>query len=153
MKASSLGVGNMAIGRTSGRQSSASATSAAYATLPSSRSRTAPLSGIAGASRAASAERGRTASRSLSLRLFSLIALLSALPVVLCGYLESSERRARDQIWFGLRDRAAAIPHTFSTGQLLNDRPRTAGRSAQLAGLSGAASRTTARPTPPAPAP
>jgi two-component system sensor histidine kinase ChvG len=53
----------------------------------------------------------------------------------------------------GLRDRAAAIAHTFSTDQLLNDRPRTAGRSAQLAGFSGEASGTTSRPALPTPAP
>src|SRR5258707_15452277 len=134
MRASSQGVGNMAIGQMSGRNSSASAASSANATLRLSRSRTTPLSGIAGAGRAASVERGRTASRSLTLRLFSLIALLSALPVVLCGYLESSERRARDQIWLGLRDRAAAIAHTFSTEQMA-DRTRTAGPQRAARGL------------------
>jgi two-component system, OmpR family, sensor histidine kinase ChvG len=64
---------------------------------------------------------------------------------VLCGYLESSERRAREQIWLGLRDRAAAIAHTFTTEQL-NDRTRTAGRSAQLAGFSAETGGTTPRP-------
>jgi len=71
---------------------------------------------------------------------------------VLCGYLESSERRARDQIWLGLRDRAAAIAHTFSTEQM-TDRTRTAGRSAQLAGFSAETGGTTPRPALPAPAP
>ena len=64
---------------------------------------------------------------------------------MLCGYLESSERRAREQIWLGLRDRAAAIAHTFTTEQL-NDRTRTAGRSAQLAGFSAETGGTTPRP-------
>jgi len=76
--------------------------------------------------------------------------VLSALPVVLCGYLESSERRARDQIWLGLCDRAAAIAHTFSTEQM-TDRTRTAGRSAQLAGFSAETGGTTPRPALPAP--
>ena len=71
---------------------------------------------------------------------------------MLCGYLESSERRARDQIWLGLRDRAAAIAHTFSTEQM-TDRTRTAGRSAQLAGFSAETGGTTPRPALPAPAP
>ena len=71
---------------------------------------------------------------------------------MLCGYLESSERRARDQIWLGLRDRAEAIAHTFSTEQM-TDRTRTAGRSAQLAGFSAETGGTTPRPALPAPAP
>jgi len=78
--------------------------------------------------------------------------VLSALPVVLCGYLESSERRARDQIWLGLRDRAAAIAHTFSTEQM-TDRTRTVGRSAQVAGFSAETAGTTPRPALPGPAP
>src|SRR5262245_11376694 len=145
MKASSRGVGNMAIGRTCARQSNASATSSANATRPSSRSRTTPPSATAGASRPL--ERRRAAACSLGLRLFVLIALLSILPVVLFVYVASSAPRTRenDGTVPVLRSHSRAVARGFIVDQVPAEATRTAGRSAQLAGFGAEASG--ARPT------
>src|SRR5260370_41258993 len=94
----------MDIGRTSDPQSSASATSSVNWILPSPKSRTTPLSDIVGESRKTPPERTTRAERSLALRLYTLVALLSVLPLIVCAYLVTGDFRAHEQLSIGLPD-------------------------------------------------
>src|ERR1700682_661050 len=129
------GVGTMDIGRTSDPQSSASATSSVNWIRPSPKSRTTPLSDIVGESRTIPPERATRAERSLALRLYALVALLSVLPLIVCAYLVAGGFRAPQQISIGSPDRSAAASHVFASGAVVADAPRTGARSAQYAGF------------------
>src|SRR5712672_2774924 len=124
------GMGTMDIGRTSDPQSSASATSSVNWILPSPKSRTTPLSDIVGESRITPPERTRRAERSLALRLYALVALLSVLPLIVCAYLVAGGFRAHEQISVGLPDYSvsAAVPvpdrQVFANGAAVADAPR-----------------------------
>src|ERR1700676_5341146 len=129
----------MDIGRTSDPQSSASATSSVNWILPSAKSRTTPPSDIVGESRKTPPERTRRAERSLALRLYVLVALLSVLPLIVCAYLVAGDFRAHEQISIGLPDRSASapapVPQVFANGAVVADAPRAGVRSAQYAGF------------------
>src|SRR5215831_15265118 len=119
----------MGIGRTSARQSSAFATSSATATPASVRSSTTPLLDTAGESQPDRPP--ASAARSLALRLFSLVAVLSILPAVLVAFVESSNRHAREQLMLALLGHSVAIARTF-TALTPTDPPKVPVRSAQL---------------------
>lgn len=91
------------------------------------------------------------AERSLALRLFALIALLSVLPLILCVCLFAGDFRAREQISAGLRDRSVA--HALAGGAVADDLPRASVRSAQYAGFATEAGDKAGRPPPTVPSP
>src|ERR1700722_15181912 len=140
----------MDIGRTSDPQSSASATSSVNWILPSPKSRTTPLSAIVGESRIIPLEGTRRAERSLALRLYALVALLSVLPLIVCAYLVAGGLRAHEQISVGLPDRPASVPgpvpNVFANGAAVADAPRAGVRSAQYAGVGAEAGDKANRP-------
>ena len=145
----------MDIGRTSDPQSNASATSFVNWILPSTKSRTTPVSDIVGESRIIPLERTRRAERSLALRLYALVALLSVLPLIVCAYLVAGGLRAHEQISVGLPDRPASapVPQVFANGAAVADAPRAGVRSAQYAGLGQEAGDRAGRPPPVVPQP
>src|SRR5258708_39794392 len=146
------GVGTMDIGRTSDPQSSASATSSVSWILPSTKSRTTPASDIVGERRMIPLEGTRRAERSLALRLYALVALLSILPLIVCAYLVAGGLRAHEQISVGLpaHSVSAAVPapgrQVFANGAVVADAPRTGVRSAQYAGVGPEAGDKSGRP-------
>ena len=77
----------------------------------------------------------RRAERSLALRLYALVALLSVLPLIVCAYLVAGGLRAHEQISVGLPDRSASAPQVFANGAVVADAPRAGARSAQYAGV------------------
>src|SRR3981081_3221161 len=125
----------MDIGRTSDPQSNASATSFVNWILPSTKSRTTPVSDIVWESRIIPLEGTRRAERSLALRLYALVALLSVLPLIVCAYLVAGALRAHEQISVGLPDRPASAPQVFANGAAVADAPRAGVGRAQYAGL------------------
>src|SRR3981189_727178 len=145
----------MDIGRTSDPQSNASATSSVNWILPSTKSRTTPVSDIVGESRIIPLERTRRAERSLALRLYALVALLSVLPLIVCAYLVAGGLLAPEQISVGLPDRPASapVPQVFANGAAVADAPRAGVRSAQYAGLGQEAGDRAGRPPPVVPQP
>src|SRR5260370_11786818 len=124
----------MDIGRTSDPQSNASATSFVNWILPSTKSRTTPVSDIVWESRIIPLERTRRAERSLALRLYALVALLSVLPLIVCAYLVAGGLRAHEQISVGLPDRSVSAgvpapgPQVFANGTAVAAAPRAAAR-------------------------
>src|SRR4030081_628839 len=138
----------MDIGRTSDPQSDASATSFVNWILPSTKSRTTPVSDIVWESRIIPLEGTRRAERSLALRLYALVALLSVLPLIGCAYLVAGGLRAHEQISVGLPDRPAPVPQVFANGAAVADAPRAGVRSAQYAGLGQEAGDRAGRPPP-----
>jgi signal transduction histidine kinase len=95
---------------------------------------------------------GGPAARSLALRLFGLVAVLSIMPLVLAAYLDSNDRHAREQIMLALRGRSTAIAHAF-VEQLTAEAPKPPLRGAQLAGFGAEAGSSVSRPPLPTPAP
>ena len=83
----------------------------------------------------------RRAERSLALRLYALVALLSVLPLIVCAYLVAGGLRAHERISVGLPDRSVSAPaafpapQVFANGAAVADAPRAGVRSAQYAGV------------------
>src|SRR5882757_6612824 len=142
----------MDIGRTSDLQSSASAASSVSWILPSTKSRTTLVSDIVGERRIIPFEGTRRAERSLALRLYALVALLSVLPLIVCAYLVAGGLRAHERISVGLPDRSMSAPaafpapQVFANGAAVADAPRAGVRSAQYAGLGQEAGDKAGRP-------
>ncbi len=92
----------------------------------------------------------RRAERSLALRLYALVALLSVLPLMVCAYLVAGGLRAHEQISVGLPDRSAPasapVPQVFANGAAVADAPRAGVRSAQYAGVGAEAGDKAGRP-------
>jgi signal transduction histidine kinase len=94
----------------------------------------------------------RRAERSLALRLYALVALLSVLPLIVCAYLVAGGLRAHERISVGLPDRsvsapaAVPAPQVFANGAAVADAPRAGLRSAQYAGLGPEAGDKAGRP-------
>jgi hypothetical protein len=94
----------------------------------------------------------RRAERSLALRLYALVALLSVLPLIVCAYLVAGGLRAHERISVGLPDRsvsapaAVPAPQVFANGAAVADAPRAGVRSAQYAGLGPEAGDKAGRP-------
>ena len=94
----------------------------------------------------------RRAERSLALRLYALVALLSVLPLIVCAYLVAGGLRAHERISVGLPDRSvsaavpAPAPQVFANGAAVADAPRAGVRSAQYAGLGPEAGDKAGRP-------
>jgi signal transduction histidine kinase len=94
----------------------------------------------------------RRAERSLALRLYALVALLSVLPLIVCAYLVAGGLRAHERISVGLPDRSVSAPaafpapQVFANGAAVADAPRAGVRSAQYAGLGPEAGDKAGRP-------
>jgi signal transduction histidine kinase len=94
----------------------------------------------------------RRAERSLALRLYALVALLSVLPLIVCAYLVAGGLRAHERIPVGLPDRSVSAPaafpapQVFANGAAVADAPRAGVRSAQYAGLGPEAGDKAGRP-------